>query len=96
MPLKEVYLSLPEVEARLRSLESKYDFATSEFLRDAGFRARVSEDDSFEWEALIDHRSELRRIDVELRREYINRLTQPSAAELSDRPSGNDQLALAA
>jgi|HubBroStandDraft_6_1064221.scaffolds.fasta_scaffold01157_8 hypothetical protein len=96
MPIVEIYLTLPEVEAHIRSLEEKYGVPTIEFLRNASVRERVSEDDNFEWEAYLDHRRELREIDEELRREYIKALSQPSSTPASDRPNINDPLALAA
>lgn len=96
MPLSETYLSLVEVEARIRFFEQKYGVSTMEFLRNSVIRARVSEDDIFEWEAYLDHRRELRNIDEELRREYIKALSQPPTAPACDRSNPNDQLALAA
>jgi hypothetical protein len=94
--LKEICLTLPEVETFIRSLEEKYELSTVEFLRDPASKEKVSEDDIFEWEAYVDHRRELRLIEEDVRRKYIQCLSQSSKATTSDRPSTADQLALAA
>jgi hypothetical protein len=92
-PIREEYLTLAEVESLICKLEEKHALSTAEFLRNPDARMRLPEDDVFEWDAYIDHRAELRRIDEELRRAFLERVTQVPASETA---TDDKQLALAA
>ena len=91
--MREVILSLTDVEAYIQRLESKYKITTSEFLqnRDA-HEGRIEEDDVFKWEIYIAHRRELRRVNEELRHDYLSNMTSQDPKS----PTPEDQLALAA
>lgn len=91
--IKEVSLTMNEVTAFIQKLEEKYGFSTVEFFSDASLRAKVSEDDDFQWEAFNDHRSELARIEEEVRREYLSQVT---SSQVPKSPSPEDQIQLAA
>jgi hypothetical protein len=93
--MREVILSLNDVEAYIQRLESKYGITTSEFLQDRDIHeGRIEEDDIFKWEIYIAHRRELRRVNEALRQDYLSRMTSPESHPKS--PTPEDQLALAA
>lgn len=84
LPIHEESLTLVEVETLIRKLEEKHGLSTAVFLRDLDAREQLPEDDVFEWDAYIDHRSELRRIDDEVRNGFLGRVSQaPTADETS-------------
>jgi hypothetical protein len=91
--IREVSLTLSEVTAAIQKFEAKYGFSTVEFFANASQRAKVSEDDDFQWESLNDHQSELAHIEEELRREY---LSQVISSQVPKSPSPEDQIELAA
>jgi len=84
---------MTEVTAFIQKLEEKYGFSTEDFFADASLKTRVTEDDAFQWEAFSDHRRELTRIEEEVRREYLSKVTSPQG---SKSPSPEDQIRLAA
>ena len=90
--IRERFLSLAEVDDCLQQLEEKYGRTTLDFLRDADFHQTLPEDDLFKWEAFIAHRVELRSIENDLRRGYLETIAQESEPA----PSANNNLALAA
>jgi hypothetical protein len=93
--MREVILSLTDVEAYIQRLESKYGTTTSEFLQNRDvYEGRIEEDDVFKWEIYIAHRRELRRVNEELRQDYLSRMTSQESHPKS--PTPEDQLALAA
>lgn len=92
--IREVYLSLREVEDYVRRFEEKYKMSSAEFLRNAEQHTEVSEDDVFQWEAFIDHRRELRSIDEQVHRHYLKTLKH--APRETGRPSGFVQVCVAA
>ncbi len=81
MIIHEQCLTLVEVENLIRQFEEKHGLTTAIFLRDTDARERLPEDDIFEWEAYIDHRAELRRLDDEIRKVFLGRVTHTSAAD---------------
>lgn len=95
MPIREVILSLADVETYIQKLESKYGLTTADFLANREqIEARIDEDDVFKWEIYIAHRRELCRINEELRQDYLSNVNwQQPAAKV---PDPDDQLALAA
>ena len=72
--IREVYLSLREVDNYVCAFEEKYKMSSAEFLRNTNPNIEVSEDDAFEWEAFITQRRELQSLDKEVHREYLNAL----------------------
>jgi hypothetical protein len=93
--MREVYFSETEINGFLLAFEKKYGFATEEFLCNHSIRTQIPEDDIFEWEALAAHSRELKKLEEELRRDYLAKLTGP----LSGTPQTltfEDQIALAA
>jgi hypothetical protein len=93
--MREVILSLTDVEAYIQRLESKYGITTSEFLANRNaYEGRIEEDDVFKWEIYIAHGRELRRVNEELRQDYLSSMTPQDSHPKS--PTPEDQLALAA
>ena len=90
----EEFLSIADLEELIRRLEEKYGRTTLDFLRDPEFRAKVSEDDMFQWDAFISHRTELREIENDVRRQYLQQVSQ--APESSEPDAGEKQVLLAA
>lgn len=67
--MEHIFLSLQDVETAIRKFEQAYGATSVDFLR--GLVQGVSEDDSFEWEAYLDHRANLRMIHQKLHRAYV-------------------------
>ena len=93
--MSETILTLQEVRSRLRELQRKYGCSNREFLSNPEVRNRVSDEDSFEWEAYLTHADAMREYEEELRREYLNRVVAPSEP-VAERDKVTAQLALAA
>lgn len=93
--IREVLLNLAELESMIRAFEEKYGLSSADFLRDAGRGVVISEDDSFKWEAFIDHRRELLRADEETHSGYLSDLRKPAKKQSKASPI-DDVLALAA
>jgi hypothetical protein len=94
-PVREMILSLTDVEAYIERLESKYGVTTSEFLADrSSVEGKIEEDDIFKWEIYIAHRRELRRINEGLRHAYLSNVTLQDSQPKS--PTLEDQFLLAA
>ncbi len=94
LPCREVVLSLHDVERAICAFERKYGISSAEFIKNEAFRRSISEDDVFQWEAFLDHRSELRNISDRLRRDYLNGLQ--SADPETRRMTAEEQVLLAA
>jgi hypothetical protein len=69
----------------LSAFEAQYGFTSADFLRHPELRESVPEDDSFMWQAYIDHYGELRRINEEIHRDYLARLSRNDSIEDGDR-----------
>jgi len=97
-PIREVCLSLTEVDDLIRSLEQKHGILSSDLLLDADLRGRLPEDDVFEWEACLAHKRELERNEQVLHTGYLNNVRQASEDAPGSVPSQrkNNNLALAA
>jgi hypothetical protein len=85
---------LGEVEELIGKFEEKHGFSTIEFLKNPALRTNMFDDEIFQWEAFEAHREELQRLDEELRRRYLECVTQK--ADQSLQPVQNNNLALAA
>lgn len=83
----ETCLTSSEVAEYLSAFEARYGFSSADFLRHGELRNGVTEDDSFMWQAYIDHAGELRRTNEETHRDYLSRLSRNSSSEESDRSS---------
>ncbi len=70
--IREVYLSLREVEDYIRKFEEKYKISSADFLRNGERHNGISEDDAFEWEAFVEHRLDLLLLDEQTRRDYLS------------------------
>jgi hypothetical protein len=73
--MPEVVLTNADIEKRLKTFEGKYSLSSTEFQVNPEARARVSDDDEFEWEAYLEHQAALREMGERLHREYLQRLT---------------------
>lgn len=77
-PIREVCLSLTELDDLIRSMEEKHGIRSADFLFDADLRSRLPEDDVFRWEAFLVHKRELERNQEEVRTRYLDKVTQLS------------------
>lgn len=68
----ESYLTMREVDECIAALEKRYGFSSAEFLNNQAKREALSEDEFLEWEACIEDRSELKHIEEENLRAYID------------------------
>lgn len=94
--LQENFITLEEVENYIFRFEKRYGLSTSDFLKDQTARAGIPEDDASKWEAYIDHRQELRRINDETRREYLSELHDAPARKNAKKNDPDSVLLLAA
>lgn len=92
--IHEHFLSVAELDELIRKLEEKYHRKTLDLLRDSDFRSTVSEDDLFEWQALVSHKLDLEEIENDLRREYLQKVSQAPAS--TEAAPGEKQVLLAA
>lgn len=74
-PIREVCLSLNDVEDMIAGFEHKYNVSSAEFFRNEEVRRSLPEDDAFHWEALIDHRLALKESHQQVRSTYLARLS---------------------
>ncbi len=93
-PIREVCLSLTELDGLIQALEEKHGVLTADFLLDADLRSRLPEDDVFQWEAFLAHKRELERNQETLRTAYLSNVTQAPSENASTKAEQN--LALAA
>ncbi len=91
-PIREHVLTLLEVEELIHNFEEKYQVSTTEFLTHTALRAKMLDDEVFQWEAFNAHRDELERAAEEVRSEYLKHLKK----SYEDSRSVNNNLALAA
>lgn len=77
-PIREVYLSLNDVEAMIVALELKYKVSSPEFFGSDEIKQRLPEDDVFHWEALIYHRAALKEASQAVQSDYLSNLSQAS------------------
>lgn len=75
MTIKEVVLSINDVENALDAFERKYRVPSNQFLVDQKLRETMSEDEIFQWESYIDHRNELLDMNREMHHEYLHQVT---------------------
>jgi hypothetical protein len=91
-PVREQVLTLLEVEALIHKFEEKYQVSTTEFLTSIELRAKMLDDEVFQWEAFNAHRDELERAAEEVRSDYLKHVKK---SQEDSRPANNN-LALAA
>jgi hypothetical protein len=91
-PVREQVLTLLEVEALIHKFEEKYQVSTTEFLTSVELRAKMLDDEVFQWEAFNAHRDELERAAEEVRSDYLKHVKK---SHEDSRPANNN-LALAA
>jgi hypothetical protein len=92
--IHEQFLTVAELDELIRKLEEKYGRTTLDFLRDPEFRATVSEDDYFQWEAFVSHKAALDELEQDVRRQYLQQVSQAPASAEPD--AGEKQVLLAA
>jgi hypothetical protein len=90
-PIREVYLSLNDVEQMILGLEGKYTLSSADFFRDEKSRERVPEDDAFRWQALVDHRRALKESYQEVHTGYLATLSH--GGEIATGVEAQEQLA---
>src|SRR5258707_3888773 len=91
-PIREQVLTLLEVEELIHKFEEKYGVSTTEFLTNTALRAKMFEDEVFQWEAFNAHRDELERAAEEVRSDYLRHLKKSG----EESRAANNNLALAA
>jgi hypothetical protein len=90
--MKEIVLTLQDVQNVLDRFEKIYEFSTEDFIGDSELQARVQPDDFFEWTAMADHRADL--LEQAPLAQYLKELYSPERCE--KKPIDEQQLALAA
>jgi hypothetical protein len=91
-PVREQFLTLLEVEELIHKFEERYQVSTTEFLTSTELRAKMLDDEVFQWEAFNAHRDELERAAEEVRSAYLG-----SVKKCADETRvENNNLALAA
>lgn len=84
-PIREVCLSLNDVEEMILAFERKYGLSSPDFFGNEEGKRRLPEDDVFRWEALIYHRFALRETYQEVRSGYLAHLGQPTGEVRPDK-----------
>jgi len=92
-PIREVSLSLNDIEEMIRGFERKYGLSSPEFFGSQEIKQRLPEDDVFRWEALIYHRVALKETYQDVHSGYLAHLGR-SPGEV--RPDKENQELLAA
>ncbi len=92
-PVREVCLSLNDVEDMIVFFERKHGVSSADFFRDDEIRGQIPEDDIFRWDALIYHRLALRDSNQEVRSAYLAQLRHPSVVVLPDKENVEEALA---
>ena len=92
-PIREVFLSLNDVEEMITGFERKYGLSSTEFFRDEEVRQQLPEDDVFHWDALIYHRLALKETYQEVHSAYLNQLDQSSEEVRPDKEQKEELLA---
>lgn len=77
--MSEIFLTTADVEKRLAELQEKYGLTSEQFCMNQESRARVCEEDEFEWEVYLEHQAALREQEDILHREYLRRLNAADA-----------------
>ena len=83
--MPEVILTLRAIRSRLRELREKYECSNEEFRSDPEIRARVSDEDEFEWEAFLAHQECTLQEEEDLHREYLARLDVSASCEVTEK-----------
>jgi hypothetical protein len=92
-PIREVFLSLNDVDEQIAAFERKYGLSSGEFFRDEEVREQISEDDVFHWDALIYHRLALRESYQEVHSGYLATLSQSTGEVRPDKEHQKELLA---
>jgi len=91
--VREVCLSLSDVEEMILGFERKYGISSTEFFRDEKIRQELPEDDVFSWDAAIYHRLALRETYREVHGAYLNQLGHSSTEARPDKEKQEELLA---
>lgn len=93
MPIREVFLSLNDVEEKILGFERKYSVLSPEFFANDEIKRRLPEDDVFEWESLIYHRAALKETYQAVQSVYLSKLGQSSGEPRADKEAQQELLA---
>ena len=85
MPIREVCLSLNDVEEMILGFERKYGLSSPDFFGNPDVKQQLPEDDVFRWEALIYHRSALKETYQEVQSGYLTHLGQSPEEARADK-----------
>lgn len=85
MPIREVHLSLNDVEEMILGFEHKYGLSSPDFFGSPEVKRQLPEDDAFRWEALIYHRAALKETYQQVQSGYLTNLGRSSEEERADR-----------
>lgn len=93
-PIREVALSLVDVEEMILGFERKYNLSSADVFGDKSgeVRQQISEDDIFHWDMLIYHRLALRESSQEIRSAYLTHLGR-SAGDVRTEKENQEALA---
>jgi hypothetical protein len=95
MPIQEILVGLPELETLIQGLEQKYGFSTTAFYTEReSCLDQMEEDDIFRWDMYVSQRRELRRVNDEVKNDYLSTLKFQNSEGKS--PTPEDQVLLAA
>jgi hypothetical protein len=99
MIMKEVVLTLQDVQNVLKRLETLYEFSTEDFINNSELHVKVQPDDFFEWMAMADHRADLLEQQAHFLEktklvQYLDELYSPK--DCDKKPLDEQQLSLAA
>jgi hypothetical protein len=92
-PIREVSLSLNDVEEMILGFERKYGLSSPDFFGSQEAKQRLPEDDVFRWEALIYHRSALKETNQEVHSAYLTHLSQSPGEVRPDKENQKELLA---
>lgn len=81
--LPELTLNRTDIDLQLREFERKYGISSLDFRTQPDLRARVSGEDDFEWDVLLEHLDALNAAQEEaeqaMHRAYLRQLTRGNA-----------------
>lgn len=77
MPI--VFLSLNDLDAKIRAFEEKYQISSLEMLKDKDARRRIGEDVVLKWEAYVEQRISLRDVHEQTHRDYLSTLKRENS-----------------
>jgi hypothetical protein len=92
-PIREVCLSLNDVEEMILGFEHRYGLSSPEFFGNPQIKQKLPEDDVFRWEALIYHRSALKETNQTVQGAYLSHLDRSPGDVRADKETQQELLA---